>query len=388
MNILVIGAGYVGLSNALMLSTYFKVVLMDTDKKRINLLKKWKSPIKDKNIQNFLDKNRSNLEFSDNLNGDLSNFETVLIATPTNFNEVNNSFDTSSIEDTLLILKKNNFKKLVVIRSTIPIGFTSKISKEFPMMDIAYFPEFLREGEALKDCFNPSRIICGSNSVLAKGFLKSLIKCAKKKRVSSLITNPAEAESIKLFSNTFLALRIAFFNEVDTFALSKNLNTRKIIDGICMDERIGNKYNNPSFGYGGYCLPKDTKQLNANFENIPQSLIEASINSNKERIKFITSHILSLKPKTVGIYRLSMKKGSDNWRESSILKVMNLLIQSKIKIFIYEPNLNEAKFNDARVLKDMNDFIKKSSLIIANRIDKNIIKFQDKILSRDIYNTN
>jgi UDPglucose 6-dehydrogenase len=310
--IIVIGAGYVGLSNAVLLAQKNQVKLIDIDTNKILLLNQNKSPIKDSLIQKYLSTKKLSLSYDSELCSDLSSTDVIIIATPTNFNSKTKTFNTNIIESILFDLHQKKFSNLVIIRSTVPIGFTERIKKKYPNFELAFFPEFLREGEALKDSLYPTRIICGSKSRSAKNFLKILQKSSIKKNIKTLITSPTEAESIKLFSNMYLALRISFFNELDSFSVSKNLNSQEIIEGVSMDPRIGSYYNNPSFGYGGYCLPKDTKQLKENFKNIPQNLIQATIEANATRKKFITSEILKINAKTIGVYRISMKKGSDN----------------------------------------------------------------------------
>ena len=387
MNILVVGAGYVGLSNAVMLASKHYVKVVDIDKNKIEQLRDGISPIKDPLIENQLKKQLLKINFGTEIDSDLNKFQTVLIATPTNFDTKSNFFNTTSIENILKKLKTKNFKNLVVIRSTVPIGFTAKMQKKYKF-SIAFFPEFLREGQALKDNLYPSRIICGSESKSAIKFLKILNKCAKKKKISNIIVNPTEAESIKLFSNTYLAMRVAFFNEVDTFALSKDISAKKIIDGISLDKRIGSYYNNPSFGYGGYCLPKDTKQLNANFKNIPQKLISATIGSNTLRKKFITDVISKTKKSKIGIYRLLMKSGSDNIRESSIIDIVKNLKKLNKEILIFEPTLNKKMILGVNIEKNLESFLDWSDLVVANRLDNKIKNFDKLIFSRDLYGKN
>lgn len=386
MNILVFGAGYVGLSNAVLLASKNEVTVVDIDEDKISNLKAGKCPIKDSLLTKHIKNKELKLSFKSKLNENLKKIQVVIIATPTDFNDDKKSFDTKSIEKVLRELKKRNYKNLVAIRSTIPIGFTEKINKKYNF-DIAYFPEFLREGSALKDNLYPSRIICGSKSPTAKKFLRILENSAIKKNVSSLIVSPSEAESIKLFSNTYLAMRIAFFNEVDSLALSKNLDSKNIIDGISLDPRIGNYYNNPSFGYGGYCLPKDTKQLRKNFDSIPQKIIQATIQSNKVRKNFIIKEISKKKESKIGIYRLSMKSGSDNFRESAVLDIINVL-KNKKDLMIFEPMLKEKKFMGIKVENNINTFFKWSEIIIANRLNKEIEKKNKIIFTRDIFKVN
>lgn len=388
MNITILGAGYVGLSNAILLAKNNQVTLVDIDKEKISLLKKKKSPIRDSLIQRYLSKKDLSLTFDTQISNNLSKSKAVLIATPTNFDPKTKSFDTVSIEDILKKLKRNKFSKLVVIRSTVPVGFTEKMQKKYPNIDIAFFPEFLREGDALRDSLYPSRIICGSKTNKARFFLNLLKDSAIKKNIQTQITSSSEAEAIKLFSNMYLAMRIAFFNELDSFSLSKNLHSKEIIDGLSSDPRIGNYYNNPSFGYGGYCLPKDTQQLRQNFKDIPQKLIQATIQSNHLRKKFIVNEILKRKAKIIGIYRLSMKTGSDNWRESAIIDVIKSLKREQNQLIIYEPLLSKKTFMGISIENDLEKFKNKSKLIVANRFDGALGDNDEILFTRDIFNEN
>ena len=388
MNITILGAGYVGLSNAVLLAKNNQVTLVDIDKEKISLLKKKKSPIRDSLIQRYLSKKNLSLTFDTQISNNLSKSKAVLIATPTNFDPKTKSFDTVSIEDILKKLKRNKFSKLVVIRSTVPVGFTEKMQKKYPNIDIAFFPEFLREGDALRDSLYPSRIICGSKTNKARFFLNLLKDSAIKKNIQTQITSSSEAEAIKLFSNMYLAMRIAFFNELDSFSLSKNLHSKEIIDGLSSDPRIGNYYNNPSFGYGGYCLPKDTQQLRQNFKDIPQKLIQATIQSNHLRKKFIVNEILKRKAKIIGIYRLSMKTGSDNWRESAIIDVIKSLKREQNQLIIYEPLLSKKTFMGISIENDLEKFKNKSKLIVANRFDGALGDNDEILFTRDIFNEN
>jgi UDPglucose 6-dehydrogenase len=387
-NITILGAGYVGLSNAILLAKNNQVTLVDIDKEKISLLKKKKSPIRDSLIQRYLSKKNLSLTFDTQISNNLSKSKAVLIATPTNFDPKTKSFDTVSIEDILKKLKRNKFSKLVVIRSTVPVGFTEKMQKKYPNIDIAFFPEFLREGDALRDSLYPSRIICGSKTNKARFFLNLLKESAIKKNIQTQITSSSEAEAIKLFSNMYLAMRIAFFNELDSFSLSKNLHSKEIIDGLSSDPRIGNYYNNPSFGYGGYCLPKDTQQLRQNFKDIPQKLIQATIQSNHLRKKFIVNEILKRKAKIIGIYRLSMKTGSDNWRESAIIDIIKSLKREQNQLIIYEPLLSKKTFMGISIEKDLEKFKNKSKLIVANRFDGALGDNDEILFTRDIFNEN
>ena len=387
MKISVVGAGYVGLSNAILLAKNNDVKLFDIDNEKINLLKNKKSPIKDTLIEKYLSKKTLSLSF-DNKLGALNKTEAVLIATPTNFDTKKNSFDTSSIEWVLSKLREKKYSKLVIIRSTVPIGFTDRMQKKFSDLDISFFPEFLREGQALKDSLYPSRIICGSNTKKGRDFLKVLEKSSIKPKAKSQITSPSEAEAIKLFSNTFLAMRISFFNELDSFATSKNLSSKNIIEGVSSDSRIGNYYNNPSFGYGGCCLPKDTQQLEQNFGKIPQKLISGAIQSNALRKRFILNEILNKKVNKIGIYRLSMKAGSDNWREAAVLDIIKGLKKEAKQVMIFEPMIKTKTFMGFRIENDLAKFKKESKLIISNRIDKDIEDKADILFTRDIFEDN
>ena len=388
MKIIVIGAGYVGLSNAVLLAQKNQVKLIDIDIKKILLLNQNKSPIKDSLIQKYLSTKKLSLSYNSELCDDLRSTEVIIIATPTNFNSKTKSFNTVTIESILFDLQQKKFSNLVIIRSTVPIGFTERIKKKYPNFELAFFPEFLREGEALKDSLYPTRIICGSKSRRAKNFLKILKESSMKKNINTLITSPTEAESIKLFSNMYLALRISFFNELDSLAISENLNSEEIIKGVSMDPRIGDYYNNPSFGYGGYCLPKDTKQLKQNFKNIPQKLIHATIEANTTRKKFITSQILKINAKTIGVYRISMKQGSDNWRESSIIDIIKLLKKKGKKIIIYEPYISKKEFLGFSIVNNITIFKNKSNIIITNRMHKDLDSIKNKVFTRDIFNVN
>ena len=388
MKITILGAGYVGLSNAILLAKNNQVTLIDVDKEKISLLKKKKSPISDTLIQRYLSKKKLSLTFDTEMNDNLFSSKIVLVATPTNFNSKTKSFDTSSIEGILKKLKKNNFSKLVVIRSTVPVGFTEKMQTKYPNLDIAFFPEFLREGEALRDSLYPTRIICGSKSKRAIFFLNLLKESAIKKNIKTQITSSPEAEAIKLFSNMYLAMRISFFNELDSFSLSKNLNSKEIINGLSSDPRIGTHYNNPSFGYGGYCLPKDTQQLRQNFKDIPQKLIQATIQSNLLRKKFIVNEILNRKVKTVGIYRLSMKAGSDNWRELAVIDIIKFLKKEGKEMLIYEPLFTGNTFMGITVENNLKCFKSESELIIANRFEQNLNDKKEILFTRDIFNKN
>ena len=386
MKIVVLGAGYVGLSNSIILARKNSVQLIDTNESKIKLLESKKSPIGDPLIEEYLSKKNLSLTFGSELGNNLSKVDVFLVAIPTNFNGTSKSFDTLGIEETLRELQQKNFKGLVDIRSTVPIGFTENMQKKFCDFKIAFFPEFLRENHALEDSLYPSRIICGAKTNSAKKFLRILKAASLKTDIDTITTSATEAETIKLFSNTFLAMRISFFNELDSFAISKNLNAKDVIDGVCLDPRIGNYYNNPSFGYGGYCLPKDTKQLRENFADVPQKLIDATIDGNKLRKKFITQDILNRKIKKIGIYRLSMKKDSNNWRESAVIDIIKNLKKEGARLIIFEPFYQKSTFFGCKVENNLEKFMQDAELIIANRISGSLKKYKNIIYSRDLFN--
>ncbi len=386
MKIAIAGTGYVGLSNAVLLSQNNEVVALDIIPQKVELINKRISPIEDKEITEFFQTKELNLKATTDKKEAYTDAEYIVVATPTDYDPITNYFNTESIESVIKDVIAINPKATIVIRSTIPIGYTEKIKKEFDYKNIFFVPEFLREGKALFDSLYPSRIIVGEESTKAEIFANLLKDGAFKETIPLLFTNNTEAEAIKLFANTYLAMRVGFFNELDTYAEMKGLNTKDIIEGICLDPRIGNYYNNPSFGYGGYCLPKDTKQLLANYiiENIPQRLIEAIVDSNITRKEFIAKRILDMNPKTVGVYRLVMKAGSDNFRSSAIFDVMKML-KSFVKLIVYEPTANGNEIEGVDFVNDFEEFAKKSDIILANRIDENLQKIKDKVYTRDIY---
>ncbi len=390
-NILVIGLGYVGCSISVLLAQNNKVAAVDIDENKVIKINNLESPIEDKKVSSFLKNEILNLKAYNSLQEAFSLIDDIdyfIIAVPTNFIESDNSFDTTSIRDVLHQISKLDRNANVVIKSTIPIGFTSEMNSLFCDLNIIFSPEFLREGMALQDNLYPDRIIAGGDYQASCDFVDLLITSAKKEDVKKLIVKSEEAEAIKLFSNTFLAMRISFFNELDTFSISNNLSSKSIIDGICMDVRIGDHYNNPSFGYGGYCLPKDSKQLLSQFNNIPQQIIKATVASNETRKNFIINHIISQNPETVGVFRLIMKTGSDNFRESSVTDIMEGLKKSGIKIIIYEPLIGDKKYMNSPIINDLTDFKKKADLIISNRNDDDLADVKDILITRDIYRNN
>lgn len=390
MKISIIGIGYVGLSNALVLSQFNDVVAFDLSTEKVKMLNNGISPIEDKEATNFLSNKDKNLNFraTTDSNEVYENAELIIIATPTDYDSDNNFFDTSSVELVIQNAISINSKALLVIKSTVPVGFTEKIKKQFNTDNIIFCPEFLREGTALHDNLFPSRIIIGEKSERSKKIAKLFVDASMKDDVEVFYTNSSEAEAVKLFSNTYLAMRIAFFNELDSYAESHNLDTKDIIKGVCSDKRIGSHYNNPSFGYGGYCLPKDTKQLRANYQNIPNSLISSIVEANSVRKDYIAEEIIKKNPKIVGVYRLIMKTGSDNFRSSSIQGVMKRIKSKGIKVIVYEPVISEKFFFNSKVVKNLDEFKDQSDLIIANRINNEIYDVLNKVYTRDLFNLN
>ena len=386
MKIAVAGTGYVGLSLATLLSQKNEVIALDIIPEKVEKINNHISPIKDEYIEKYFKEKELNLKATLDYKEALKDAEYVIISTPTNYDEEKNYFDTSSVEDIIKkVIEVGNKNTTMVVKSTIPVGFIKNVKEKYNIDNIFFSPEFLREGKALYDNLYPSRIIVGEKSKRAEIFAKLLLDSAEKKEVNVLYMNSTEAEAVKLFANTYLALRVAYFNELDTYAKIKELNTKDIIDGVCLDPRIGNHYNNPSFGYGGYCLPKDTKQLLANYKDVPQNLIQAIVTANSTRKEFITEEVLSKKPEVVGIYRLTMKSGSDNFRSSAIQDIIKNLRANNIKVIIYEPTLNKEEFDGFKVVNNINEFKNTSSIILANRQEELLNDVKEKVYTRDLY---
>ena len=385
MNIVVVGTGYVGLSNAVLLAQHNHVTACDIVEAKVKLINDKKSPIADKEIEDYLAHEKLDLTATTNAVAAYMDADYILIATPTNYDEDKNYFDTSSVESVIKAVKESGTKAVMVIKSTIPVGFTADVKKRYGIDNIMFSPEFLREGRALYDNLYPSRIVVGEDSERARTFAGLLIQGAKKTDIPVLYTGSTEAEAIKLFANTYLAMRVAYFNELDTYASAKGLNARQIIDGIGLDPRIGTHYNNPSFGYGGYCLPKDTKQLKANYKGIPNNLIGAIIDSNSTRMDYIASEILNRRPQTIGVYRLTMKTGSDNFRQSAIFGVIERLKAAGADIVVYEPTVKTADYMGMRIENDFDRFSKTADVIVANRLDETLSGVKDKVYTRDIF---
>lgn len=385
MKIAVAGTGYVGLSLATLLSQRHEVVALDVIPEKVEMINNRIAPIKDETIEEFFANKELNLKATLSYKEAFEGAEFIVISTPTNYDDVQNYFDTSSVEDIIQKVISMNIKTTMVVKSTIPVGFIENMKKKYNIDNIMFSPEFLREGRALYDNLYPSRIIVGEKSPRAEKFANLLKEGALKDDIVIKYMDSTEAEAVKLFANTYLALRVAYFNELDTYAIAKGLNAKDIIEGVCLDPRIGNHYNNPSFGYGGYCLPKDTKQLLANYQNVSQNLIEAIVNANKTRKDFITEEILKRKPKVVGIYRLTMKAGSDNFRSSAIQDIIKNLRANNIKVIIYEPTLNKKEFDGFEIENNLNKFKEMTSIILANRQDNLLEDIKDKIYTRDLF---
>lgn len=385
MKIAVAGTGYVGLSIACLLAQRNEVIALDVIKEKVDMINAGKSPIRDKEIEDFLANKKLDLKATLDYKEAFEGAKFIIISTPTNYNDETKYFDTSSVEDVIEKVISMNLDTTMVIKSTIPVGYVESIKKKYGITNIMFSPEFLREGKALYDNLYPSRIIVGEKSERAIEFANLLKDGAIKENIETKYMDSTEAEAVKLFANTYLALRVSYFNELDTYAEIKGLNTKDIIEGVCLDPRIGTHYNNPSFGYGGYCLPKDTKQLLANFDNVPQNLIRAIVRSNETRKKHIADMVMEKSPKVVGIYRLTMKAASDNFRFSAIQGVITRLKEKDVKIIIYEPTLKEKEFDGCQVIKEFKKFAENADVIIANRYEDQLFEVKEKLYTRDLY---
>jgi len=385
--VLIVGAGYVGTSIAVLLSQKHEVLVVDQDIERVEMLLNFESPVTDSLISEYFAEKSLNINAEKSISKSINNFDIAILALPTNYNPDTNYFDTSIIEQVISEIYEFNSNIPIIIKSTVPIGFTKKIQGQYPKNKIIFSPEFLREGHALYDNLYPSRIVIGDKGAIGKLF-GDLLYAFAKNNPDILFMESSEAEAVKLFANTYLATRVTFFNELDSFCLNQNLCTKSVINGISSDPRIGNGYNNPSFGYGGYCLPKDTKQLLANFESIPQGIFTAVVDGNTKRKQFVADQVLSLKPKVLGIYRLTMKEGSDNFRESAIFDVIKIIKSKGTKIYIYEPLIGGDKFDGFKILQSLEEFKASCELILANRMHEDIIDISEKVFTRDIFGEN
>ena len=386
MKVVVVGLGYVGLSNAVLLAQHNEVIGVDISQERVDALNARKSPIIDTELSEYLTEKDLNLSASTDLKASLTGADYVIVSTPTNYDETTNFFDTSSVETVIAKVIANESDACIVVKSTIPVGFIEDVSERLNTNAVIFSPEFLREGKALYDNLYPSRIIVGEKSERAAIFANLLAEGALKSDVELLFTGSREAEAIKLFSNTYLAMRVAFFNELDSYALAGDMNSREVIEGVSLDPRIGNHYNNPSFGYGGYCLPKDTKQLLANYDAVPQNIIRAIVDANSTRKDFLADVIVKTQPKTVGIYRLVMKDGSDNFRQSSVQGIMKRIKAKGIEVIVYEPALLRDTYFNSKVVADLNEFKRKADVIVANRMTDELVDFHHKVFTRDLFN--